>query len=109
MQIKGTETRFYSDSFEDLPVEGNRYLYITRWDEDEFADVVTAAKIFEDLDIEDCFPAGFSREAYLLKGYSKRPERVQILGTWHDPKDPLKMEIVSSRGKVLDVAWGHDH
>lgn len=113
MQIKGIETIFYGNSFEDLPIKDNRYLYITKWEDcgkvEEYADVVKAEQIFRDLDMEDCYPGLFSREAYLLKGYNKRPERVQLLGTWHDPKDPLKMEIISSRGKVLDVAWGNDH
>lgn len=36
-------------------------------------------------------------------------EELQILGTWHDANDPLRIDLVDSRGETIFTGYGEDH
>ena len=36
-------------------------------------------------------------------------EELEVLGTWHDPKEPLLIELVSQNREVICSGYGTDH
>ena len=94
----------------DFPVTGNRYLMITKdIDGDSYARIVFPVEIFDIWDMRDCYDDNSVYEIYLIRTDGKQPTRCEVFGTWHNFGDPLRMEIRTSRGKVLDVGYGTDH
>ena len=105
MQLTGT----YADN--DFPVTGNRYLWIRKYSGgDSYAEIVYPAAVFDYLDMADFYDDGEEPEhrLYLLRP-DKAPLTCEAYGTWHNLHDPLRMEIRTSRGRVLDVGYGTNH
>lgn len=73
----------------------------------EYAQIMSAAEIFDEMDMSDCFDIEI--DVYRIRPFGKRPEHCRFLGKWHDHDSPLKMKIVSSRGRTLDTGYGTDH
>lgn len=86
----------------------NKYLVIYQ-DDDELMDplIHTAAKIFDRMDMSDCYHIRILR-LVLIKG--TKLIHCRFLNTWHNPKDPLRMEIRDMiTDEVYDVGYGTDH
>lgn len=65
----------------------------------------TADDVFNFMDMDDCHNA-FIDQIYRLDDY---PRKCKFYGTWHNPKDPLRMEIRTDYDKLLEVGYGTDH
>lgn len=84
------------------------YFYDADTEEDQEPRIMNAAEIFNFMDMDDCHWVRIAQIYLLRKGRSPSP--CKFAGTWHDLKDPLKMEIVSRTGKTIyDRGWGTDH
>lgn len=91
----------------------NKYLVIYEIDGEITEPLVrTAQSIFEHMDMSDCYPISIAR-LWKIDGINLTECRFQ--GTWHNPKDPLKMQIkvvcpaTKELMKPLDVGYGTDH
>ena len=86
-----------------------KYLVIRKWEDEEetSAEIMTAAEIFNYMDMDDCFPCGLCMDIYRINGLWEAPTECSFRGTWHDPSDPLKMVIVG--GGIREVGYGTDH
>ena len=85
----------------------NKY-YVVYKIEGEYSSVIeTGHQIFDRMDIDDCYDIHIER---LLLIDKTRLIPCEFLGTWHNGKNPLCMEIrrISNR-KVLDVGYGSNH
>ena len=96
-------------------VQGNRYLWIRNYnhrgqpqDNDSYAEIASAHRIFDYMDMSDILDDPPELRVFLLRP-DKAPLPCQLYGTWHNFNDPLRMEIRTNRGKVLDVGYGTDH
>lgn len=69
--------------------------------------IMTAAEIFRLMDMDECFPYDFQIDIWKINGIGEPLTACDFNGTWHDPSDPLKMEIVFDGGRV--VGRGTDH
>ena len=69
--------------------------------------VMTAAEIFNYMDMADCFPYDFEMDIWRINGIGSQLTECAFFGTWHDPADPLKMCIVG--GGIRETGWGTDH
>ena len=92
----------------------NKYLVIYKDNDGELMEPViqTARQIFNTMDMSDCH--GETIERMLLLDGSKVVD-CEFRGTWHDPKEPLKMTIefmyptTPEQWKPLDIGYGTDH
>ena len=92
----------------------NKYLVIYKDNDGELLEPViqTACQIFDMMDMSDCH--GITIERIFLLDGSKVVE-CRFWGTWHDPKEPLKMVIepmisaTSEQMEPYDVGYGTDH
>lgn len=91
----------------------NKYLVIYEIDgELSEPSIETASDIFQKMDMSDCYPVSIA-SLYLIDGINFVKCRFQ--GTWHNPKDPLKMQIkvvcpaTKEMMEPLDVGYGTDH
>ena len=86
-----------------------KYLVIRKWEDSEetSAEIMTAAEIFNYMDMDDCFPCELYMDIYRINGIGIAPTECSFRGTWHDPSDPLKMVIVG--GGISEVGYGTDH
>lgn len=83
----------------------NEYLVLYRSEGETYYVKSTADKIFDKMDMDDCY------DIHLEKLWILKPDglkRCHFYGTWHDGNDPLRMEIRYGK-KVLDVGYGTDH
>jgi len=108
--IGETAWGFYEANPDRLP---NFYL-ITRKSLDngtQSTSLKTSYDIFKMLDMWDCI--GDTEEilsVYHIRPDGKAPERCELLGTWHDPSDPLLMRIITAKShRILDEDYGTDH
>lgn len=89
----------------------NKFLVVRHWESDpvdeDTSEIMTAAQIFDYMDMEDCFPEELFMDIWLIKGWGEAPVECSFLGTWHDPSDPLKMEIRWDGGCA--IGYGTDH
>lgn len=98
----------------------NKYL-VTYEIEGEICEPVieTAPQIFDKMDLDDCYDIHIV-DLRWLKRYKNFNEMRMVAsiypscefhGTWHNGKDPLRMEIREKFGdmEVLDVGYGSDH
>jgi len=93
----------------DFPVTGNRYLWTRKWESgNSYAEIVFPSRIFDYFDMDDCFDEEPEHRLYLIRP-DKAPLPCYFYGTWHNWNDPLRMEIRTARGRVLDVGYGTDH
>ena len=87
----------------------DRYL-VTYRIEGELVDpqIETARQIFEKIDMNDCYDISINR-LYLLNK-EKAPTQCYLRGCWHNPKDPLRMEIRNLvTDEVYSFGYGTDH
>lgn len=71
--------------------------------------IETATQIFDKMDLSDCYDITIKR-IFLIDG-SKVGE-CRFRGTWHDPKEPLKMVIEAmypAPPLPYDIGYGTDH
>ena len=93
----------------DFPVTGNKYLWIRNWESgNSYAELTTPERLFDYFDMEDCHDEEPEHHIYLLRP-DKAPQPCAFYGIRHDWEHPLRMAIVSNRGKVLDIGYGTDH
>ena len=97
---------YYYDNPDRIP---NQYLvmYHNESFDHNSCRICTAKDIFAVLDMDDCCDPGFISIHHIKS--NGRHERCDWFGTWHNPKDPLRMEIRTTKGKVLDIGYGADH
>lgn len=103
MILKETE-----DGFEFVATNNHKYVVIYEI-EGEICDpeVVTASQIFDKMDLSDCYDISVKR---LLLADGAKLIGCRFRGTWHNGKDPLKMQIENViTGEVYDVGYGSDH
>ena len=76
---------------------------------DVFHKLMTAYEIFSRMDMDDCTNEEIV-EMYLVRDFSDKHRLLpaEFNGTWHDPKDPLKMTIEVD-GIITDLGYGTDH
>ena len=91
----------------------NKYLVIYKIDGELTEPLVrTAQSIFEHMDMEDCYPISIAR---LWKIDGIKLTECRFYGTWHNGKEPLRMEIramipaTPEQLKPYDVGYGTDH
>ena len=85
----------------------HNYFVIYMFDEDFSPVIETGHEIFDRMDLSDCYPIEI-RQLFLIDGDQLRA--CKFRGTWHDGKDPLKMQIENViTGEVYDVGYGSDH
>lgn len=92
----------------------NKYLVIYKDADGELMEPViqTARQIFNTMDMSDCH--GETIKRILLLDGSKVVE-CRFWGTWHDPKEPLKMMIEAmipgtpEQMQPYDIGYGTDH
>lgn len=88
-----------------------KYLVVKHWSDDEPEDfssaLMSAAEIFNEMDMSDCFPCELELGIYRIEGIGLAPVECSFRGKWHDSKDPLKMAIVG--GGIREVGYGTDH
>ena len=74
--------------------------------------IQTARQIFDTMDMSDCHGTTI-KGMWLIDGYKLIECRFR--GTWHDPKEPLKMAIEAvcpatpEQMEPYDVGYGTDH
>lgn len=90
----------------------NKYLVIYEIDGELTEPLVrTAQSIFEHMDMSDCYPISIAR---LWKIDETNLTECRFYGTWHNGKEPLRMEIKAmcpapEQLKPYDVGYGTDH
>lgn len=86
-----------------------RLLVFYRFDgEPEPPTLETPAEIFRKMDMDDCYPIMI--DAIMRVQSPGDARRLLFRGTWHDGRDPLRMEIVDAETlETLATAWGSDH
>ena len=91
----------------------NKYLVIYKIDgEISEPSIETASAIFSKMDMDDCYDI-FVARIWLIHGINLTECR--FYGTWHNPKDPLRMEIramipaTPEQMKAFDIGYGTDH
>lgn len=92
-------------------MEQNKYLVIYKDNDGELTAPViqTAKQIFDTMDMSDCH--GETIEAMWIIDGIKLAE-CRFRGTWHDPKEPLKMAIEAMYPMPplpYDIGYGTDH
>lgn len=86
----------------------NKYLVLSQIEgEDADPEIMTADKIFDMMDLRDCYDIKIDLYKINKPGNGVTP--CVFKGTWHDGHDPLKMVIETEDGKELDVGYGTDH
>lgn len=91
----------------------NKYLVIYEID-GEICEpsIETASDIFNKMDMSDCYDITIAR-LWLIDGVDITD--CLFYGTWHNPKEPLRMEIKAmipatpEQLKPYDVGYGTDH
>lgn len=73
--------------------------------DEEWSKVMTAPEIFNMMDMADCY--GLLIDVWKINGYGEALSDACFLGTWHDPSDPLKMELRWEGGR--EIGYGTDH
>ena len=92
----------------------HKYLVQTRLADEDFDMLLTAQELFHRMDMSDCTGEELM-DLYLIKAPGIAPERVDFWGTHccrnpHTGKfDPLRMEITTTEGHLLDCGYGEDH
>ena len=91
----------------------NKYLVIYKMDGELLEPTIATAKqIFDKMDMSDCYPITIAR-LWLIR--ETRLTECIFYGTWHNGKDPLRMEIKAAipvtleQLKPYDVGYGIDH
>ena len=91
----------------------NKYIVIYEYDGELWDPrVETAKQIFGRMDMDDCYPIVIKR-LWFIRGINLTECR--FFGTWHNPKEPLRMEIKAmipstpEQFEPLDVGYGTDH
>lgn len=88
-----------------------KYLVVSLYGDDdtsvEDAQVMTAAEIFNIMDMEDCFPCELMMDIYRINGLGLAPSECSFLGKGHDPKDRQKMAIVGDG--ICETGYGTEH
>lgn len=85
----------------------DKYLVVTRHDNEECASMWTARSIMDYLDMEDCFQYD---EIYVYDvSEIGRISKVTLYGAWHDLNHPLYMKGVNEDGVTVFSGWGTDH
>ena len=70
--------------------------------------VENANEIFSRMDMDDCYD--ISIIDIRLLDEERFCEPCKFFGSWHNPDDPLRMEIRSLKtGKVVEAGYGTDH
>lgn len=70
--------------------------------------IESAREIFNTMDLDDCYDISINDIRMLDEEEFCEP--CEFYGSWHDPSDPLRMEIRRKRdGEVVAVGYGTDH
>ena len=83
-----------------------RFLVNGITDGEEWSEIMTADAIFSMMDMDDCVDIAI--DVWKIRGYGEAPVPCSFLGTWHNLKDPLRMEI-RSEDRIEAVGYGTDH
>ena len=74
---------------------------------EEWSKIMTAAEIFDMMDMEDCYEVHI--DIWKINGYGEALTECCFLGKWcFGPKDPQRMEIRSDDG-IEEVGYGTEH
>ncbi len=74
--------------------------------EDTWVSLMSAQTLIDSVDMSDCSYCSYQVFDYSTFGEIKP---LVLKGTWHDPKDPLKIVVEDTEGNVLLVGYGTDH
>lgn len=74
-------------------------------DGEEWSKIMTAAEIFEMMDMSDCYDIDI--DVWKINGWGQALTECCFLNCWHDPSDPLKMQIRWVGG--METGYGTDH
>lgn len=86
----------------------HKYLVTYQQEGEVWTKMVTGHEIFDKMGMSDCYD--ISIEQLALMDDESKPTICTFHGTWHDTKDPLRMEIVHAlTGEVYDVGYAPDH
>lgn len=83
------------------------YIVHTKFEDMLGVRIMTALEIFNLMDMDDCYDIDI--DIYEFTKFGEPPAHRKFLGTWHNFKDPLRMEITDDDGNVLNVGYGTDH
>lgn len=72
----------------------------------EWSKIMTAAEIFDMMDMEDCYEVHI--DIWKINGYGEALTECGFLGKWMFTGDPQRMEIRSDAG-IEDVGYGTEH
>ena len=88
----------------------NKYLvYVTIPDDGPYVEIKTAHEIFSKMDMSDCSGEYLEKLFWLPAKTAVDPVPCTFVGKWYNLNDPLRMEIYSNDGYLLDVGYGTDH
>lgn len=74
----------------------------------EWSRIMTAAEIFQLMDMEDC--GDISIDIWKINGYGEALTECGFLGKWSPwLKDPQRMEIRTLDGQTIEVGYGTEH
>ena len=85
------------------------YLVCIQWEGEEEQEnkIMTAAQIFNMMDMSDCWPIDYTMDIWRIDGVGFQLAECGFRGKWHDPSDPLKM-VINCNG-TQEVGYGTDH
>lgn len=87
--------------------KANQYLIIYEVEGKTDPRIQTGREIFNTMDMSDCYDIEVAR-LWMISG--KCLTECRFRGTWHDPKENLKMQIENIiTGEVYDVGYASDH
>lgn len=82
------------------------FVHILHDDNTYSTNVYTWSQILSFVDMSDCHDDEI--RVFYSPEYGKI-EELEVLGTWHDPKEPLLIELVSQSREVICSGYGTDH
>jgi hypothetical protein len=85
----------------------SKYLVQSKFDDGEIGiSLLTAEEIISRVSMSDC-----SDEKVLVYDVSSygTVKQIEVLGTWHNPKDPLYIKAIDKSGNVVFDGYGEDH
>lgn len=82
------------------------FVHILHDDNTYSTNVYTWSQILSFVDMSDCHDDEI--RVFYSPEYGKI-EELEVLGTWHDPKEPLLIELVSQNREVICSGYGTDH
>ena len=84
----------------------NTYLLQIQIDGEVFACIRTKAEIIDRIDMLDCTDEEL--KVYKVDVFGC-VEPLEIYGCWHNPKEPLYIKVVDTKGNIVFDGYGTDH